>query len=418
MANAEPHDLDKYDAGATSAQEAGTGVVPGCEENPSNNGYFGGRGPRRWFIGSGIASFILLISNSRGLLESDGPTGSSFLRWLLLACFIALFMTGPPLSWKKSETFRVVLAVAFFALSLCFFAFDHDVVSGTWMWTFVAVFIGSQGHPRRFVFSALGLLFAAAVVLNLSVGNSIADAFSQAVSIGSLGLMMFAFSRQINTISELRRTQNELAELAVATERNRVARDMHDILGHSLTVIAVKAELAGRLLEVAPEKAAAEITDVEDLARGALEDVRATVSGYRGVNVISELANARTALVAAGVDPDLPGAADQVPAKYRELFGWVLREAVTNVIRHADASHCKVTMGPDFIQIEDDGVGPGGRFTGAGASAGSDVTGGAESDTNSGGNGLKGIGERAAAVGAALQVGRSELGGFRVRLSL
>mgnify|MGYP002804626004 CR=1 FL=1 len=218
---------------------------------------------------------------------------------------------------------------------------------------------------------------------------------------------MYAFSRQIMTIQALRRTQNELAELAVATERNRVARDMHDILGHSLTVIAVKAELAGRLLEVAPEKAAAEIADVESLARGALEDVRATVSGYRGVNIISELANARSALLAAGVDPELPGAADEVPAKYRELFGWVLREAVTNVIRHADASKCKVTMGPAFIQIDDDGVGPGGY-----ASNGEDSPGTAW------GNGLKGIIERASALGAAIAVGRSDLGGFNVRLSL
>ncbi|MCB8799131.1 hypothetical protein LJD40_26770, partial [Escherichia coli] len=91
------------------------------------------------------------------------------------------------------------------------------------------------------------------------------------------------------------------------------------------------------LLEVSPERAAAEIHDVEELARGALVDVRATVRGYRGVNVLTELANARSALTAAGMDAELPGAADEVPAKYRELFGWVLREGVTNIVRHSQA---------------------------------------------------------------------------------
>jgi two-component system sensor histidine kinase DesK len=221
---------------------------------------------------------------------------------------------------------------------------------------------------------------------------------------------MMAFSRQLNAIRQLRQTQHKLAELAVLEERNRVARDMHDILGHSLTVIAVKAELAGRLLEVAPEKAAVEIAELEDLARGALVDVRATVSGYRGVNVLSELANARTALTAAGIEADLPGAADSVRAKDRELFGWVLREGITNVVRHSGATRCMVTIGSRFIQIDDDGVGP------AGAPDTPDAP--AAAGPGGAGNGLRGLSERVREAGGSLSVGRSAAGGFQLRLNV
>ncbi|MEV8146717.1 histidine kinase [Arthrobacter sp. NPDC080073] len=179
---------------------------------------------------------------------------------------------------------------------------------------------------------------------------------------------------------------------------------MHDILGHSLTVIAVKAELAGRMLDTVPgdyparDRAAAEISAVQDLARGALADVRATVAGYRGVNVLAELAVARTALESAGIDAELPGTVEQVPARHRELFGWVLREGVTNVVRHSGAARCRVRLTASSVLVEDDGVGPasGGRS----------------------GNGLAGIRERVVAAGGTVSVGPSDLGGFRLAVQV
>jgi two-component system sensor histidine kinase DesK len=119
----------------------------------------------------------------------------------------------------------------------------------------------------------------------------------------------------------LTRRHQEIARLAVDEERNRFARDMHDIVGHSLTVIAVKAELAGRLVRRDPDRAEAEINDVERLSREALGEVRTAVAGYRDVTLSAELANARTALSAAGIDADLPSAIDDVPTERRELFG-------------------------------------------------------------------------------------------------
>jgi two-component system sensor histidine kinase DesK len=219
----------------------------------------------------------------------------------------------------------------------------------------------------------------------------------------SLGLMMSAFARLIRQTARLREAQTGLADAAVAAERSRVARDMHDILGHSLTVIAVKAELAGRMLDTVPgdparDRAAAEIAAVQDLARGALADVRATVAGYRGVNVLAELAVARTALESAGIDAELPGTVEQVPARHRELFGWVLREGITNVVRHSGAARCRVRLSASGVLVEDDGVGlaSGGRS----------------------GNGLAGIRERVGAAGGTVSIGPSDLGGFRLAVEV
>jgi two-component system, NarL family, sensor histidine kinase DesK len=387
------------------------GWFPASGEVPTVRELLSGPGTRRWMVGAGIACLIVLFSNTGTFFTMDQPAWIMVLLWVHFLIFVAVFLLGPPLSWYRPEPFQVFMAVGFFALTVAFSLYPHSSLGATWMWTFVTVFIASQAHPRTFVLAAITVLCVSAFAINMMQGESAGNAFSQTITIGSVGLLMAAFSRQLAIIRQLRQTQHQLAELAVSEERSRVGRDMHDILGHSLTVIAVKAELAGRLLEVAPERAAAEIADLEDLARGALEDVRATVSGYRGVNILTELANARTALAAAGIDAELPGVADAVPAKHRELFGWVLREGITNVIRHAGATRCVVTLGPKFLQIDDDGVGPSGPAS-SGAGAGE----GAAADGHRDGNGLKGAAERVEAAGAGLSVGRSELGGFRLRL--
>ena len=100
------------------------------------------------------------------------------------------------------------------------------------------------------------------------------------------------------------------------------------------------------------------MADIERLAREALADVRATVAGYREVTLAAEISSARTALDAAGVDAELPGAVDEVPGERRELFGWVLREGVTNVVRHSDASGCGCRVSPTRVEIVDDGTAP------------------------------------------------------------
>ena len=146
-------------------------------------------------------------------------------------------------------------------------------------------------------------------------------------------------------------------ELEINEERNRMARDMHDILGHSLTVIALKSELAARLVDVAPDQTRVELDEVQSLARSALADVRATVNSYRELSLAGELARATGVLTSAGIRADLPLTVEAVDPELRELFAWVVREGVTNVVRHARASHCKVELTSDSVEVADDGIG-------------------------------------------------------------
>jgi two-component system sensor histidine kinase DesK len=211
----------------------------------------------------------------------------------------------------------------------------------------------------------------------------------------------FGIGQMIERNALLARAREQLVDLAVTRERERMGRDVHDILGHSLTVITVKTELAGRMLETLPASAAAdraraEVADVERLAREALADVRATVSGTREVSLTGELAAARSALAAAGIRADLPGAVDVVPARHRELFAWALREGITNVVRHSGATECWVRLKPDCLEVCDDGRGPG--------------------NCDGSGNGLAGLQERAARTGGRLEVDRSPEGGFLMRV--
>jgi two-component system sensor histidine kinase DesK len=204
-----------------------------------------------------------------------------------------------------------------------------------------------------------------------------------AFSVLAASLAMYGIQQVLLRNRALIAAHSENAELAVENERTRFARDLHDILGHSLTVITVKAELAQRMLDVDPERTRAELADLERLSRDALSDVRRAVEGYRELTLPGELTRARNALVAAGIDARLPSASDDVPTQLRELFAWAVREGVTNVLRHSQARTCTIELGSRRVEVRDDGRGL------------------AEAD---GGSGLLGLTERAAAVGATVSV--------------
>jgi two-component system sensor histidine kinase DesK len=198
--------------------------------------------------------------------------------------------------------------------------------------------------------------------------------------------------------TQLTAAREQLVELAISRERERLARDVHDILGHSLTVIAVKSELVTRLIEASgPDRARQEVADIEQLARGALADVRSTVAGTREVSLAGEVAAARRALDSAGIEAVLPGSVDAAPAAHRELFAWALREGITNVVRHSAARRCVVTLDERALEVCDDGRGVG-------------VAGG-------GGTGLPGLRARAEATGARLVSGPTREG-FRLRVEV
>jgi two-component system sensor histidine kinase DesK len=192
--------------------------------------------------------------------------------------------------------------------------------------------------------------------------------------------------KQLDERAERKRARDK--SLTLAAERDRVARDVHDVLGHSLTVITVKSELAERLVDLDPARAKDEVAQVRSIARQALAEIRATVAGLRVARLADELTHADEALRGAGIAADLPDDPDVVDPRHRITMAWALREAVTNVVRHTNATTCTVRWTSDSLLVSDDGRGTGSKNAGNGitglrervAHAGGDVTLGPGSD--------------------------------------
>jgi two-component system sensor histidine kinase DesK len=278
------------------------------------------------------------------------------------------------------------------------------------MFVYVGVAAFFMLPPRAAAILVAGFMLAS-VVVPLVVPGWHPD-YSIAFSIFVSSVAVWGVVMIIDRNVQLAAAREEIARLAINDERNRFARDLHDILGHTLTVVTVKAELAGRLVRLSPERAEAEIADLERLSRQALHDVRAAVAGYRDVTLATELAGARSALSAAAIQADLPRRVDQVAEDRQELFGWIVREGVTNVVRHSGAKRCRIEVTATQIDVTDDGRGPTATDT---PDQGRPAW-GAASDRP--GHGLIGLRERAEAAGGSLTVGRSAEGGFALRVRM
>ncbi|MFE1313352.1 sensor histidine kinase [Streptomyces sp. NPDC058755] len=217
-----------------------------------------------------------------------------------------------------------------------------------------------------------------------------------------IGFAMTGVGQLVRTTIELRKARATVAQLAANEERLRLARDLHDLLGHSLSLITLKSELAGRMLPDQPDKAAQQVADIEQVSRQALVDVREAVTGYRRPRLAAELAGTQVALAAAGVVAEVPGEPDLdgIPEETESALAWALREAVTNVVRHSGADRCVVQVlrrqtldGPALeLCVEDNGSGGPG---------------------NAPGNGLTGLTERLEKAGGTLEAGRVKHG-FRL----
>ena len=184
--------------------------------------------------------------------------------------------------------------------------------------------------------------FAAAIA-----GASGGTVVSYTVTALGIGLLMVLMRDLRVRNEELTAARAELAQVAVAQERERFARDLHDLLGHSLSVIAIKAELARRLLPGEPDRAANEVEEVEQVARQALSEVRDAVSGYRQPTLDRELAGARMALSAAGIEAEIRPSDATLAPEVEAVLAWAVREGATNVIRHSGAHRCTVASPPD-----------------------------------------------------------------------
>ena len=199
---------------------------------------------------------------------------------------------------------------------------------------------------------------------------------------------------------QLRKAQHEIRTLAATAERERIARDVHDLLGHSLTVISVKAELANRLFETHPDRAQRELQDITQIARTSLKEVREAVTGMNGASLQHELERARKALEAASISLTIHHAERLEDHPQSSVLAMALREAVTNVIRHSGARHCTISFDcdaagqPCAIRIEDDGAQQSGRSPASPQE----------------GNGLRGMRTRLAAAGGSLMLSHTSSG--------
>lgn len=313
---------------------------------------------------------------------------------LFAVAYIGFFwmLVAPSARFQWAFANQWVVAVAVWVLLLFMLAASatlHFEVTG--LGIYIAALIGFNVPTRRAIPALVALVLLVAVIPQLIVGRS--PEFSLISQIALASFAVWGTRQLIERNQQLNLARQQLTELAVAEERLRVGRDVHDILGHSLTVITVKTELAQRLLDADPERARAEMADVERLAREALAGVRSTVGGLREVSLAGELANARTALSAAGIAADLP-TTDDLPLRHSIVFAWVLREAVTNIVRHSNARHCTVRVTPTAIEIADDGVGM-------------------AADSASG-SGLSGLRERVSAAGGTLTLSTGPSGGVCV----
>jgi two-component system sensor histidine kinase DesK len=214
--------------------------------------------------------------------------------------------------------------------------------------------------PRRSALALAGLLLAIAInalVFKPEFGFTIT---AMVVCLG-VGGSNIHFSERARADVKLRMAQEEIEHLAKVAERERIARDLHDVLGHTLSLIIVKSTLAGKLLEKYPEKARREIADIETASREAMAEIRNTLRGYSTYKLSDEVERAKAALRSAGVTAEADVNEFEITPAQQSVVALILREAVTNVVRHAQARNCRLRIerqnGSCVLEVADDGRG-------------------------------------------------------------
>lgn len=336
----------------------------------------------RWgrILGAGI--WLLFLGNPLGRLLDEPDDLARIGGVAALVLFVVLYLVG--LSEVRYFHLNRRYGLAWLNISVLLLLTSAVVPGAGDQAMTCLVFVAALSVatlPKWQAVVTVVILFATTTAAASLVTGWVGHGNNFAVLLASAAVWSFrlAWQRQAKLLA----AERDLSELAVEEERDRIGRDLHDILGHSLTIIAVKAELAERLVDTDPARARAELLDLQRLSRDALADVRSTAKGIRGISLPGEIASARMALESAGIEPLLPTVADDVPSRWRELFAWTLREGVTNVIRHSGASRCVVEVGPDRISVLDDGRGR-------------------DSHDADGGSGLEGLRQRARLAGATV----------------
>jgi two-component system, NarL family, sensor histidine kinase DesK len=309
------------------------------------------------------------------------------------------------LGMRKSITLIITLTVLVLLLSM--------IYGSSFLWLFIGVsaIAGITLSFRNASIAVISLTLLT-VAANVGIDGSIASAnwlqiIPLALLVRGLGLDMIGFVRLSDALRELQRAREELARQAVTQERLRMARDLHDLLGHTLSLIILKSELAGRLLEKNPPAAIEQVHEVERVARQALREVREAVAGYRQRTLRGELDGARQILEAAGIGCTIEYEPQSLPSGTDLALAWVVREGVTNVIRHSRAQHCLIRItsidGTVRAEISNDGAPC------------------QEGPTVERGSGLSGLAERVAKEGGKLEFGRQAMSdgpGFRLKVEI
>ena len=263
-----------------------------------------------------------------------------------------------------------------------------------------AVIMAGSAFPWRRAAPALILLSVLAAAIELIRGESVTASTGQFLNDLLVGFAAVAGRLLVEANQQLNQAREQIARLAVGEERLRFARDLHDLLGHSLSVIALKSELAGRLIKNTPGLAAHEIEDIEKVARDALREVREAVTGYRQPTLAAELAGAHEVLTAAGIEYHVDHDHVPLPPAVEAVLAWTVREGVTNVMRHSQAKRCAVRIinqdGHATAEVIDDGRG----------------------GTPEAGSGLRGLEERVRERGGTLTAEPLPHEGFRLRVTL
>jgi len=306
----------------------------------------------------GLPAYVGAVAFSVSQILSDNSTAVSAVAIAAITVFtVLLVITQAQPLVPQNEGRRTVLVLALLAIALALIPIGGPVVMFLMCVSGVA---GAALRPR----AALAVISAAALgILVIGVTHDFLarETFQSIVVSLVVGLFTYGARRVMEANERLDAAQAQLADLAVVNERLRIARDLHDLLGHSLTVIRAKSELATRIAASDPERANHEMQEVEKIARASLADVRAAVTNYRRPTLAAERANARTALAAAGIVADFHDDDVALSPETDETLAWVLREAVTNVVRHSGATCCHVRTrhDGDVVQLEvlDEGIG-------------------------------------------------------------
>ncbi len=354
------------------------------------------------------------------LLHEGPPASLLSLSFLALAFFVAFYAWS---AWRNARELSTVSASRYMEnsrsrwpsiIALAGLSVIIGVLwrlcgaSNTSSFIFTSAYISSSLRPTRTI-QADAALLALCVLTGWLTGLSLSAILVPVFLIPVVSFVVISWVSAIVAGHELRAAQGEMARMAASAERLRISRDLHDLLGHQLSLIALKSELARRLVDSDPGKAAAEMAEVERLVRATLQEVREAVSRYRKPSLAAELHAAREILGAAGIagkgqwDSSVLG---KLPSSHEEALAWIVRESVTNVIRHSNATACSLELarGADEISLDivDEGT--------EAARAGSHVP--------SPGSGLRGMQERVSSLGGHLHTGPTAEGGFAVSVRM